>query len=233
MKFSFSGTKGAAEAGRRLTAGIHNAKFMGVERGTLDLKSGDTADVVTLKLDIEDYGEFTHNFFIPTEDRDAERTEGTFTQNPSRVEHFLIAMRQIIAAVDPKAVEAIDNGEPVMVGDDEIKLEGSPTQFVNAIKKITAPHIGEQVEVKLLPQSNGFVGITGFPARITRQGNLGIQTTFIGHNLTVSQSEQRKIENAQNATPTNMASEAKTDELLDGLRKDVNKDDDSDGDLPF
>lgn len=229
MKFNLSGTKGAAEAGRRLAAGIHNAKFMGVDRGTVEGKDGSVYDVITLKVNIDGYGEYTQNFFIPEKDEDAERTEGAYGPNPSKLEHFLISVREIIGAVDPAAVEAMDNDKPIMVGDDEVKLEGSTTQFVNAIKKITNPHIGEEVEVKLLPGSNGFVSMPGFPARITRKGDIGIQTVFIGHNLTLSQSEQRRITAAQNAAPTPMASEAKKDELLDGLRKET----DADGDLPF
>lgn len=57
MNFNFGATKGAVEAGKRLTAGIHNAKFMGVEKNTIDSRSGESYDVMTLKLDIEGYGE--------------------------------------------------------------------------------------------------------------------------------------------------------------------------------
>lgn len=57
MNFNLGATKGAVEAGRRLTAGIHNAKFLGVEKNTIDSRNGDTFEVMTLKLDVEGYGE--------------------------------------------------------------------------------------------------------------------------------------------------------------------------------
>ena len=231
MKFNIGVTKGAAEAGQRLTAGIHKAKFMGVDRGTVEGKNGDTYDVVSLTLDVDGYGEYKQNFFVPANDEDEERTEGVYGPNPSKAEHFLIAMREIIAAVAPDAIEAIDKDQPVVIDDEEIKLGGSLTQFVNAMKKITNKHAGEEVEVKFIPQSNGFVSLPTFCARITRQGNLGIQTTFIGHDLTLSQREQRAIDNARNATPTNMASKEKGDKMLEDLRSDLKKDEGDD--LPF
>lgn len=231
MNFDIKSTKGAAEAGQRITAGIHTCKFMGVSRGTVESKDGKVFDVVTLTVNINDYGEFKHNFFVPTEDSDAQRTEGAFGQNPSKAEHFLIAMREIIAAVDSDADKAIENDEPIMVDDDEVKLSGSFAQFFKGMKKITDPHIGEEVEIKLIPQSNGFVAVPPFCARITKKGDLGKQTVFIGHNLTLSPREQRDIENAKNATPTNMASKTKSDDMLNELKKDLKEE--GDDDLPF
>ena len=83
--------------------------------------------------------------------------------------------------------------------------------------------------MELVPQSNGFAAMPGFPAKINRVGALGIATRIIGHNLVMSQSEQRKIDAANNARPTNMAS---NDTSLDGLGDALGLTDEK-SDLPF
>lgn len=89
-----------------------------------------------------------------------------------------------------------------------------------------------RVQVKFVPQSNGFVSMPSFPARITRNGDLGIATRIIGQNLTLTPSELKRIEAAQNATPTNMASQADTTKTLDSMSENLGLDDNTD-DLPF
>lgn len=182
-------------------------------------KDGTTYKVMSLLLDVDGYGEFVSNFFEP---RSNERTESQFGPNPSPAEHFMIALRQIFDAVNPKIGEGIDN--------QTVKLTGSFDDIVKTAAKWTASSIGTEVEVKLIPQSNGFAAIPSFPARINRAGALGIATRFIGHNLTLSQSEQRKIDQANNARPTNMTSSSDT--TLDGLADALGVGD-TDKDLPF
>ena len=221
MNFDMSATTGVKEGGKMLAAGIHNAKFNGLELATItSQKDGSTYKVMSLKLDIDGYGDFTHNFFEP---RSAERTQSQFGANPSPVEHFMIALRQIFDAVNPKIGEAIDDGTA--------KIGGDFDAIVKLAAKYTASAIGTEVEVKVVPQQNGFNDIPGFPARINKAGALGIATRFIGHNLTLSQSEQRRIEAAQNSRPTNMA--AQNDSTLDGLSDALGITDDKDSDLPF
>ena len=180
-----------------------------------------------LTLDVDGYGDFTHNFFEPTSN---ERTQSQFGENPSQVEQFMVALRQILDALDPKIGESIDNKNVVVNGK---KIDTDNLDFDQLVKLsavLTKPYIGTEVEVKLVPQSNGFNSIPGFPARINRAGALGIATRFIGHNLTLSQTEQRRIEQAQNNRPTNMApasSNATLDGVADALGVDTNTD------LPF
>ena len=89
-----------------------------------------------------------------------------------------------------------------------------------------------RAQVKLIPQSNGFVSMPSFPARITRNGDLGIATRIIGQNLVLTPSELKRIEAAKNATPTNMASQADTSATLNAMSENLGVDDSSD-DLPF
>ena len=218
--FDMSATTGAKEGGNFLTAGIHKAKFKGLELSTItSQKDGTVYDVMALHLDVDGYGDFTHNFFAP---KSAERTQSQYGPNPSPVEHFMIALRQIFDAVNPKIGEAIDNKTA--------KIGGDFKSIVQTAAKYTASAIGTEVEVKFIPQSTGFNDIPGFPARINKVGALGIATRFIGHNLTLSQSEQKKIASAQNATPTNMAS---SDSTLTGIGDALGINADATGDLPF
>ena len=89
-----------------------------------------------------------------------------------------------------------------------------------------------RVQVKLIPQSNGFVSMPSFPARITRNGDLGIATRIIGQNLVLTPNELKRIEAAKNAAPTNMASQADTSATLNAMSENLGVDDSSD-DLPF
>jgi hypothetical protein len=175
---------------------------------------------MTLTLDVEGFGEFKHNFFEPTS---SDRTTSQFGENPSQVEHFLIAIRQIVDALDPKIGAGIDDGT--------ITISGTFGQIVNTLKKLTTPYIGNAVQIKLLPGRNGFAAIPGFPARISKTGALGIATRFIAkENLVLTDYEKKKIDAVRNATPTNMATSSDTDALLDGMKSQM--DDDLD-DLPF
>ena len=133
----------------------------------------------------------------------------------------MIALRQIFDALTPTIGEGIDNGTT--------KITGDFSAIVKTAMKLTAPFIGTEVEIKLVPQSNGFAAMPGFPAKINRVGALGIATRIIGHNLVMSQSEQRKIDAANNARPTNMAS---NDTSLDGLGDALGLTDEK-SDLPF
>ena len=220
MNFNLSATTGAKEAGSVLSAGIHNATFKGISKDSINGKDGNVYDVMTLTLDVDGFGEFKHNFFEPTS---SERTTSQFGENPSQIEHFLIAVRQIVDALDPKIGAGIDDGS--------ITISGTFSQVVNKIKTLTAPYVGNSVQIKLLPGKNGFAALPGFPARITKTGVLGIATRFIAkENLVLTDYEKKKIDAARNATPTNMAANSAADDLLDGMKSQM--DDDLD-DLPF
>ena len=224
--FDLSSTTGIKDASNYLKAGIHKAKFNGLALGSLvSQKTGDTYNVMTLSLDVEGHGDWTHNFFEPTSD---ERKEGNFGLQPSQKDHFMVALRQIFDALDPKIGEMIDN-KSVVVNQKPVDLGKISTfeQLVKLSKALTDPYIGAEIEIKLIPQTTGFNDIPGFPARINRVGALGISTRFIGHDLVLSQSEQKKIDAAINNRPTNMSTSNAT---LDGIGDAL---DGGEEDLPF
>ena len=227
--FDLSATTGVKESGKFLQAGIHNAKFVSVELGEVHSQNKNQ-DYKTMKLtlDIDGYGEFTHNFFEPTS---AERSAGTFGENPSQVEHFMVAVRQICDALSPEIGEMIDNDD-VKVNGKKVNLKNlNFDQLVKLIGILTKPYAGTEIEVKLVPQSNGFAAIPGFPAKISRTGALSIATRFIGHDLVMNQSEQKKIDAAKNAQPTNMAQTGTGS--VEGLAENLGIDTTDTTDLPF
>lgn len=217
MNFSFSQTKGATEGGKFLGAGIHKAQFEGIDYDTINTKNGES-NVMVLKLDIDGYGSFTHNFFEPQSD---ERQEMQWGPSASQVDHFLISVRQILEALNPQLVKDLDEGK--------ITLEGSFAKIVKTIKKLTDEFVGDEVEIKLLPQNNGFNSIPTFVAGISKNGNLTIRTRFIGHDLTLNDRELKMIEAAKEAKPTDM--KAKDTSVADKLREDLGEDENDD--LPF
>lgn len=223
MNFNMSQTTGAVESkGGALTAGIHKATFKGIKKDTLTSQNGDVFNVMTLLLDIEGYGEFKHNFFEP---KSNERKDSQWGKNASQLDHFMISVRQIIDALDPEIGKRIDSGE--------LKLGGTFAQLVNGVANEVESFIGTEVEVKLIP-NNGFNSIPGFPAKINKNGTLGISTRFIGHDLVLTSREQKLIDDVQKAKPTNMAAAVNNNaDLLDGLAEDLGVDSDDDSDLPF
>lgn len=232
--FDLTATAGVKEAGKALSAGIHNAKFNGVKFNTITSQNnGNTYNTMQLSLDIENYGEFTHNFFEPTSN---ERTESQFGQNPSQVEHFMVAVREILDALDLEIGKSIDS-DTVEVKGKHVNIKNlNFNQLIKLLEILTEPYIGKDLQVKLIPQNNGFNAIPGFPARITKTGALGIATRFIGHDLVLNQSEQKKIDAANNARPTNMK-QVETGNV-EGLAEALGIEDDSeskepDSDLPF
>lgn len=225
MNFNIASTANAVESGSKfLSAGIHKCTFQGLAKDVVNSQAGQSYNVMALNLDIEDYGAYTHNFFEPTNDQ---RTQSAYGENPSQVEHFMIAVREILEACDEKFKDQIDNGT--------VKIAGTFDQVIKILQKLTAPYIGKEMEVKLVPSGrNNYNQIPGFPAKITRNGALGIATRFIGEpgKVVLTTSETKKIEAAKNAKPTNMGqSSGKTaSELLEGVSVDTN---DSVDDLPF
>lgn len=224
MNFDFSGAVKAKDGGNFLSAGIKDATFKGVEFANVtSQKTGDIFKCLSLKLDIDGYGEYIQNFFEPKSD---ERTEMQWGLSASPLDHFLITVREILEAVDPQIIKDIDAGTK--------KLTGNFKQICDAVKEYTTPGIGKRLQVKFVPQNNGFVSMPSFPARITRNGDLGIATRIIGDNLTMTSSELKKIEAAKNAKPTNMASKANVADVLGEMAEDLGvTKEEGDDDLPF
>ena len=233
-----SSTMDLKESGHAILPGIHNAKFKSIDFENLTAQSGIAYEVMNLTLDVEGHGEWVKKFFNPAmkngqEDPTAtKRTASTYGPNPSRVEHFMVSLRQIIDALDPEIGKKLDADDVTISGKKVPTKNLSFMQLVKLIGVLTAPYSGTEVKIKLIPQNNGYSDFPGFPARITNAGALGIASRFITNangTLVISTSEQKKIDAAALSQPTNMASRDTTlNEISDALGISTNDDD-----LPF
>lgn len=210
-----------------LRAGIHNVKFTGVEKGT--------GEYSTIEFSFEgiDEGEVgaIHNerMFEP---KSSERTPNRFNSaisDPSPAEQFMCKLMHVIAALNPEAHKKIQDGTAKFAPSDF-------TTLIKLVKKILDPVVGTEVQIKLLPNGR-FCGFPGFPAKISRNGDLYLSTSFIGEDLTLSAYEKSQIDKVNSAQPTNMSSREKSD--LDSMRRDLEELEDEsntsidEDDLPF
>lgn len=209
-----------------LRAGIHNVRFTGVEKGTSEYS---TIDFSFEGIDEGEVGAL-HNerMFEP---KSSERVPNRFNSaitDPSQAEQFMCKLMHIIAALNPAAHKKIQDGTAKFAPSDFDTL-------VKLVKKILDPVVGTEVQIKLLPNGR-FCGFPGFPARISKNGDLFLSTSFIGQDLTLSAYEKAQIDKANAAQPTNMAS---ADNDLESMRRDIDEYPSSDSsveeeeDLPF
>ena len=217
MTFDFGAAVEAKAAGKRLTPGIKNAKFMGITfANVVSQSTGDSYKTMALKLDVEGYGEYTQNFFEP---QSKDRSEMNWGVAASPYDHFQITVREIYEALDPEGLMNLK------------KLTGTFKQIVDAFKALTDKFIGKEVKVKFIPDNRGYSKLPNFPAKIDNNGNLAVATYIIGQDISLNPSEVKKINAAQQAKPTDMANRS---EVLSGMAENLNGDssDDKD-DLPF
>ena len=212
-----------------LRAGIHNVRFTGVEKGTSEYS---TIDFSFEGVDEGEVGAL-HNerMFEP---KSSERMPNRFNSaitDPSQAEQFMCKLMHIIAALNPAAHKKIQDGTAKFAPSDFDTL-------IKLVKKILNPVVGTEVQIKLLPNGR-FCGFPGFPARISKNGDLFLSTSFIGQDLTLSAYEKAQIDKVNAAQPTNMTNMANTGSELDSMRRDIDELEEEssssidDDDLPF
>ena len=214
--FNMSGTKGvkvsSSNGNNYLRAGIHTVTFTG-------LNKSEKANAV--EFHFEDENGAIHNEML-FEPRSEERTQSQFGTNPSEAEQFTCKVKQIIDALNPELGKMIDEqGEKF----DAPNFDA----FIALLKKHLDSKVGTTTQIKLLPTSGNFVGMPGFPARVSKDGGLYMTTKIIGEDLTLTTAEKTKIETAANARPTQMSQTTE----LDDLKDDFDTADPEDDGMPF
>lgn len=223
MKFNIGDALGAKETGKFLSPGIKDAVFEGLEFETGTGKDGNSYQAMLFKVTVEGYGLYTQKFFEPKDDERKDNPWGG--KNASPADNFMILIREILETLNPEIMEQLSDGTLKLRG--KGKFNGTFRELILAMIEVTAPFVGEKIQIKVLPQSNGFSAIPVFIARITRTNELAIGSWVIGHELTLDDREKKLIDNASNARPTNMATNA----AVADMKADLAADDDSD--LPF
>lgn len=215
MDFNFNDALKAKESRSALTPGIKDATFVSFEYGThTSQDSGDSKDVCILKLNIDGYGDYQQMFFKPL---NAERKQGTWGLQASDMDHFKIILREIMEAIDPQLLTDIDEGKKT--------LSGSFKKIVDTVSAWLKDKSGTKTQIKLVPNSKNYVGIPSYPARINRNGDLGIATRIIGKDLVLTTAEQKKVDAYTTATPTDMKNNSA---ILEAMKDDLDS-----SDLPF
>lgn len=214
--FNMSGTKGVkvstGNGANYLRAGIHTVTFTG-------LNKSEKANAIEFHFEGEDGAIHNELLFEP---RSAERTQSQFGTNPSEAEQFTCKVKQIIDALNPELGKMIDEqGEKF----DAPNFDA----FIALLKKHLDSKVGATTQIKLLPTSGNFVGMPGFPARVSKDGGLYMTTKIIGADLTLTTAEKNKIETAATARPTQMSAATELDDLKDDFEA-VDSDDDE---MPF
>ena len=221
--FDMGGVKGAkVVSSSYLRAGIHNVVFKGVDKA--DIPGSESAAVEFRFEAVDGSGIHNERLFEP---RSAERQPNRFNSSrmdPSQAEQFMCKCKQIISALDPELGKRIDEeGEKFSAPN----FDG----FIKLLKKYLDPKIGTTTWIKLLPNGK-YYSFPGFPAILSKDGNIIMTTKFIGEDLVLSSYEKQQIDKANAAKPTDMSS--KTDELSD-VADEFKSDTTSsiDDDLPF
>lgn len=181
-----------------LQAGIHTVKFTGVAKN-------ESYSAIDFSFE-NDNGVHTERLFEP---QSAERQPNRFNsavEDPSQAEQFMCKLMHIIQALNPEAYTK-------MMSDAKTYSAPNFDALVKLVKQILDSKVGTEVQIKLLPNGR-YVGFPGFPARIDKNGNKYLSTSFIGQDLTLSSYEKNQIDKALSAKPTKMDMPV-NNELLD------------------
>lgn len=206
----------------RLKCGIHDVIFKGIEKA--DYQSTDGTEAVDLTFEAVD-GSGTHKERL-FEPKSADRSTATFNNvevtNPSQVEQFMAKIKQIISALNPEIAASIESGEKKFTAP---SFDG----IVKLLKKILDSKVGTKTQIKLVPNGR-YAAFPGFPARISKNGDVYMSTKFIGDTLTLNSYESSAIDKANSAAPTQMSS---ADTTIADMQNDFNVSETEDDDLPF
>lgn len=188
-----------------LKVGIHTVKFMGVEKGDSSFSTMD------FTFENAEGAVHTERLFEPESNERKPNRFDPSKEDPSQAEQFMCKLMQIIQALSPELHAHI-----IAHPEEFARLDFNGV--IKAVQKGLASKIGTEVQIKLLPNGK-YAGFPGFPARIDKNGNLYLSTSFIGQDLTLSAYEKDQIDKALNAKPTDMSKSV--DNILDLNTDDV------------
>lgn len=231
--FDFGMTAGVSQSStRKQLAGnnIYEVKFEGCE--ARDIQGVKDPNQVYKVLDIKfsnEEGTFTDTIFEPRE-TDFQRVEGQYGPQPSNVEYMMIKFKHLIDAVNPTLAEKINKKESSIKAPNWDALR-------QVMIKATDPGKGVTTHIKLLSKknSNGMEEAV-FPRYFARVYDdvPRLINNFIGEKLVFTASEQKRINDAQNAKPKEVeAFPSVTDNVTKGGNTDPFTGSTDTFDMPF
>lgn len=215
--FNIGATPAQSTAVSRLAGNaIHTVQFKGVTAEEVGKEGGEKYSVMKIKFANAD-GEFTDTIFEPKAEDAIQKDNNYGYKNPSNNDEMMFKLRHLIAAVNPKANEAIEKKG----GNLTINTWADLRKFVI---DNTTKGIGTEVQIKLVNDNKGQPRFPGFVLAFSKAGDLYPRTNFIGAKLAFTAKEQERINNAVSAVPTNMGTAVTSSGSLDLSADDLSLD---------
>ncbi len=226
LNFGSLGTaQGVATGGKRLKSWeIHKVKFMGCKVETLQGKKDPTATYKLLVTRFEnDNGYYEERTFFPNDDS-AERPKfknanGHEYEGASNWEQIQTFIMQLLTNINPDKVKNFQAASSKFKSFDDV---------CSALIKLTDPHKGKEVYIKLVSKTDKDGRINPALPRIcgvNKEGVLFVSDNFISTKegvLGFSDYEEGQMKKLKSAKPTKMKSVDESQESDDDDIKDFN-----------
>jgi hypothetical protein len=198
MNFSFTETANTSQSSfKTVLQGnkIHDVTFKGCEKRDIVGKTDPSKIYKVLDIKFEnDEGNYTHTFFEPTE-ADGQQRESQYGPNPSNVQSMMLLFKHLIDTVNPKLADDINNKK--------ISLSANGWEDLrNKVIDATQVGVGTKCQIKLLNNNKGIPQFPSFFANYNRDGELYMNSNFIGQKLFFTPKELNKIKQMETAHPT-------------------------------
>lgn len=198
MNFSFTETANASQSSfKPILQGnkIYDVTFKGCEKRDMAGKTDPSKiyKVLDIKFENND-GYYTHTFFEPTE-ADGQQRVTPYGPNPSNVQSMMLLFKHLIDTVNPKLADDINNKKNSLSANGWEDLR-------NKIIDATQVGVGTKCQIKLLNNNKGVSQFPPFFANYNRDGELYMNSNFIGQKLFFTPKELNKIKQVETARPT-------------------------------
>lgn len=217
---SLSTAQGVATGGKRLKSWeIHKVKFMGCKVETLQGKKDPTATYKLLVTRFEnDNGYYEERTFFPNDDSAVRpkftNANGHEYEGASNWEQIQTFIMQLLTNINPDKVKNFQAASSKFKSFDDV---------CSALIKLTDPHKGKEVFIKLIGKTDKEGRINpAFPriCGVNKEGVLFVSDNFISTKegvLGFSDYEEGQMKKAKSAKPTNMG---KVDDVADDSSTD-------------
>lgn len=204
--------------------GIYTVKFDGLELEEVKGKKDPDAVYKTIKMKFAgEEGAFSKNLFIPSTEKDAERTEyenkeGHKYEAPSRFETFKWTLLQLTQVVNPEGYKKLQ--------EQSSKIK-SMEDFLKLIMTVANAKKGVTTKLKLTGRTTEdgktYAEIPRIVA-INKEGGLFVSDNFVGDKVEFSAYEAEKVRAYNTAKPTDVASVVASDSPDSNTSKEEVKD---------
>lgn len=201
MDYNLPGGASTSTATQQLPGNqIHEVTFKGVETKTIESKTGEKFDIISIKF-ANDSGNFEDTLF-ELKKGDNERKKNNFGyENPSALEELQFKAKHLLAAVAPKVAAQIEEKGGLKIG--------SWDAFGKFLVKHANVGIGAQTQIKLVERTDAKgikrINFPSFVLGVNKKNEVYPKTNFIGSKLVWTAKEKERMETTATAKPTDPA----------------------------